>query len=453
LAGAALLLVPAPAPAARKVIRVTTSAQGDVVVSWHGDPAAGCADRGTCAFSGTYELPVGGGGVESDEVSGNATLPREIQLDSGQPTVVRARRDAPDGPGLCVDVVSSDLSGISIVRVPGGRLALQTAGLQGASGPLAGRCAGPLFSDLPARFPSIRVPGRVGSKPVTLDFSGRRAFSAGGWSGEVTSTVKVTLSVTRHARHSRLPIPYPIATLEPPKPRNLQVVTLEYRAQQLAAGVGVAFHGLADPACEPFDACGTSGTASWSIGGLGRTDRVGGTAAAQPVAKGPLIVLTAQRRLRPREPRDLASALRALREGRMDVTGNGDLGAGRAQNAEQLPGGGSCSDSTPAVAPSLFVATRRGRVSFGLGGPQGLSTELFRTRCPGPVLADAFGQGGALVVGRVPERALAARTLRVEGQSAGGFSGKGYLGSRRTTLLLVLRRVRARVEPMGTGAP
>jgi hypothetical protein len=440
VAGAALLLGAAPAGAARQVTRLTTSAQGELVVGWHGDHAAGCADRGTCAFSGTYELPIGGGATQSEQVSGNATLPPQIQLDSGQPTVVRARRDAPGGPGLCVDVVSSDLSGVSLVQAPGRRLALQPGGLAGAaSGPLAGRCAGPLFSDLPTGFPTVQAPARLGSKPVTLDFSGRRAFSAGGWSGEVTSTVKVTLTVTRHAAPRSERIPRAIRAYLA-KRRSIQFVTLEYRAQQVAAGLGVAFRGLPDPACEPFDACGASGTASWSIGG--------------PVAKGPLILLSAERRLRPGEPRDLASALRALREGQMHVTGGGDLGSnGRAQSAEQLPGGGSCSDSTPAGAPSLNVASRRGRVSFAFGGPQELSPELFRTRCPGPLLADAFGQGETLVVGRVPERVLAARTLRVGGQSAGGFTGSGYLGSRRATLLLVLRRVRARVEPVGVGAP
>ena len=144
MAGAAMLagLVPGTAAAARgRQLSGTATATGSISVTWHGDPARGCAAAGLCGYRGSVTLrPDPAGEVELDLAKGRLRF-GFVSLNASTPAVVRVTREAVDGggPGGCVDLADAPEADLALLPSSDGRaqVSLEAFGLS------AGRCAGP----------------------------------------------------------------------------------------------------------------------------------------------------------------------------------------------------------------------------------------------------------------------------------------------------------------------
>src|SRR5438034_38481 len=106
---AAALLVWAPGALA-KTHAVSSFGQvsGEIVVSWHGDPARGCAAAGVCDVSGSLVYRPDSVEVRGRLFDTGRFAPVEADLDSQGPSTVRVRRlTSSGGSALCVDTVDT----------------------------------------------------------------------------------------------------------------------------------------------------------------------------------------------------------------------------------------------------------------------------------------------------------------------------------------------------------
>lgn len=343
---------------------------------------------------------------------------------------MRVREGGPTAPIACADVLGSFFSPLSFEYL-GDVLQVTLDGLELS----AGRCAGPRTLDVAHAFPQgsittsrLRRAGRV------LDLSARTRFVAGPFSGEVISTVKVSLGRAQVVRDDFSPDVLRLP-LRPGERRRYWVLDLEYRIAGLTGALVTDFRGIPDPACQALGACGTSGTSSYTLKDV----------------SGRIHVLSGGRVRRGHRRPNVRAALRRLRRGALSAYVDSRLSRARATVSESVTSPvASCSDSLFAEPPVVDSrSTRKGLVLLLRPDDLGSPSDTLRTRCPGPSQSDVLGDG-SLAHGSIAFGSLGERALHVAAGAARTFARNGYAGSRRGRLELELELVKSRVY-VGSG--
>jgi hypothetical protein len=413
---------------ASAAVEYETETEGVVAVSWRGDPAQGCEAAGVCDLSGSVVVRPGSG--SSGEFSGPgglegdlATALETLEPDGGLGTarVLRGPPDAPDG--ACSDLVPGSLrvEAASTGR-PTDRQDVTLFPLR-APGPaaIAGRCPGPLASDLVAALPKTSIDPRSLVRGTTrIDLSGRGTFSGGGYSGEVVSSLVLTRRSRRIADDdddtSRR------SSEEGDHGVRVVSVTLRYAIEAGAAGIVTRFAGAESPFCLAFDACGVTGVRTLEIG-AGRRGRLDLNALG-----------------RVRGGRSKAAALRAIRSGRLEVQGfvpsfRREATAATTTSRDGTP---ACRETAPVELPGLHAATSRRALTLAIGSEpyEQDAGDPLRGRCGGPSVTDLAG--AELLAARIPLRRLGARRIDVGLRSPRALPG-GFTIESEGALPLTLR--------------
>jgi hypothetical protein len=420
---AAVLAAAAPASAGLRQFTAPLSATGGVTVSWHGDPARGCAAAGLCGYRGSLAARPRSEGQFELVADGARVRQLYGYLTVEPPPVIRVQRA---DEGACVDLAPSGEIDVSVRRAGPGRvrIGLEWYGLD------AGRCAGP---DVPAaleRLPSRTVAlASLRRGGLTVALPSRRTYGNGRFSGTVTSTLQLHVGRFVRARRSG-PLGGPPRSV-PRRPVRIARVVARYRVRGLTGKLTTSFGGLTAPLCASLDACGVSGVTSWAI-----------------LSAGGSVVVDAEARARPGD-RGLHGALTAIERGPAVVSAFGRfrhaLGATSAEVSR--PGASACRDSQTVSAPGIGFVIGHGRVPLELGGDDGLPADgdLTRTGCPGPPQYDVLGRRG-IAAATLPMSALRARRLEVPLRGEGRFRDPAYAGTRQARFTLALRRVALRVS-------
>jgi hypothetical protein len=434
----AALLVWAPSAWGRsstKEVDLEGDATGQVTLTWHGDPARGCAAAGVCDVSGSIVFKPGYFDVYGVLRPDGRFYPGAAFVFTSDPAIVQTRRQVGAGPpSACLDLVDADGVTLSPTEQPGGRYSFDVSTAHSYTNGLStGRCAGPTAKQLETAFPTglLQTP-KKGHRSRLLDLTGRKSFTAGPFSGELVSTVTARLwpefygddeddseSDSVPDRHRR--------TL------RLLTVEFEYGIQSMAGSLVTTFSGSADPFCRPFDSCGVQGTSTYSTATKGGDVGIGG-----------------YRVLGRHEKVTRRAALRELRAGRLAVSGDSILADGalaRIASSVRHADGSSCTDpgETSPLAP-LTVARARKAAHFVLGSSIYDRGNTLRTDCQGPSEDDVLGPKAALATGSVPVTALGAKSLQVKLAAAGSFRAGAYTGSRSGAIDLRLVRKAARIR-------
>ena len=220
-----MLLATAPPAAAeefgQRPYRLTVHA-GTMQLEFHGDAAAGCAERGVCGITGTMTSATGRTGtgigyldIFARRFHGRATGPAD-----GATTAVVRTAGAPD----CTDTVERKAHAFTLLadrRGPvwagyGTSLSLEgeTGGTEvaweGAEGLhepdriFETHCAGPRLEDFGAAFAAVKLPrGVIRERAFSIHLKGTREFSGGGFAGTVTTDLRLTLRRTKCDRRER----------------------------------------------------------------------------------------------------------------------------------------------------------------------------------------------------------------------------------------------------------
>jgi hypothetical protein len=410
-------------------ITVPVAIEGELTVTYHGDVGSGCAAHGLCAYTGTVVVrPTSGSfDVESYRRAGRirhmvalAFVPRN----SGYTTAAVVQRASPGGPGgTCVDASPSDFGGgLPTQLVRGGSVTVRLLAAGGSL--LATRCAGPLDGDLrsvsPAATVSLRKLERGG---VSIDLTGTRPFAAQGFAGTVTSTVVLKLGAG-HSSPSNPSFPAGIKTA------RIRTVIEKLKLERISGDFGATLSGSADPVvCRLLDSCGLTGRLS-----LASVPReVSASAIATGPASHPYGEFLTALGLRP-GPRPSGISVLMFVSWGADVTS-------AVQQA-----GVTCTDTAPGGGIAMALAEpAHGGTLVGSSASAG----SWRTRCPGPSLANA----ATLLSASAPAGALRRPRLRIVLRARSGVGDDGYVISPHGNLSLMLRRGRisqsVQVEPTG----
>jgi hypothetical protein len=428
------------APAAVGPATIPVRPEGSVQVDFTQRVAGACA---SCGAAGTLSWePVGDAQLEI-EVSRHGRLEGLLVFfgglgETGSRTTSHVTRTRPDGStGICSDARSWDLLVLDFsAHSPANLEARLARGDAGDAGIFRTRCGGPVETDLLGALPSARLDSATLSGHATVDLSGTRSFAAPGLSGTVRSSLRLHLgTLRREAPASRFAAPRPLAA------QALRTVTATYSVRRVSGTVATSFGTAADPSiCEPLDACGAAGSVR-----------------LEPLASSGTATFVAYGAARRTSARALRAAL-GLVPGRRPrgVTALGSVAwerdSGRTLESFTFGSGGSCSDSIPLAGGvvTFWIGPRRAFASYGRGSDFGL--DPFRTRCPGPSLADV-AQAHPLAAGAVPRAAFRRPEVVIRLDRGQRFESEPYRGETRAALTLVLRRLRVRdaFEPIANG--
>jgi hypothetical protein len=426
---AAVLVTAAPAVARPlRSFEAPLTATGAITVSWHGDPARGCAAAGLCGYRGSVSVR-----PSSDGQLQIYPAPRGLSdfygyTNVAAPPTIRVQRAREHS---CVDLLPiADLDIFFSSAGPGRvRPGIENPSLD------SGRCAGPDLSDVLARLPSRAISiARLRRGGVTIAQPGHASFADGRFSGTITSTLR--MRVGRPARDSNT-----FFGDRPPSPpghrtarrRRVVEVRARYRVTSLTGRLTTSFAGLAAPFCTNLDACGVSGKSSWGILSAGGTVLVETGAYARAGDRG------------------LSGALAAIarERGRVAVASDGRLRHALGGTAVTVtrPDGPDCHDSHSAKAPDFGTAIARARIALSLGGEGVYSPggDLVRTGCPGPQQAEVLGSD-SVAHGSVPLSALLRHRVEVPLRGHASFRDPSYSGVRRARFTVGLRREALRVS-------
>jgi len=432
---AAALFVWAPGAWARSSAKegdLEGRATGEITVTWHGDPARGCAAAGVCGLSGSIVLHPDLVDIFGAFRPDGRFYPGEATLYATAPAVVRTRRA--DSSSVCLDLVDAQGAALSPTEQPGGRYTFDVSTAHSfTDGLTTGRCAGPKDKQLETVFPSgiLQAPLK-GHRSRLFDLTGRKSFAAGPFSGEMVSTVATRVWPYLYGDESD-----DSSSDGSSRTRTLRLlgIAFDYRVESMSGSLLTAFNGSARPFCVPFDSCDMSGTSSYSTS----------------ITHGDLGV-AGLRVLRRGEKATRRSAMRELRTGRLGISGDSVLPEGalaKIASNVRYADGTSCADSgeTSQLA-GLTVAHARRAVHFVLGAEDYERGTLLRSNCQGPVDEDVIGSTTTFASGSVPVSALGAKSLDVKLAAAGRFSTGAFTGARsgEIALHLVLRSIHFRVE-------
>ena len=316
---------------ARLVSEASISArvQGDLVVTFRGDAAAGCAAQGLCSYSGTIVVHPHDGQLGIVTYRRHGRIGHLVFVSLGSPengyaTSARVTRSVSGAPaGTCADAQSSLLSGQSSAPNHGGMVTLRL--LAPAGSLLQTRCAGPLDGDLSSSSPVATIPlARLLRGRIVLDLSGRRTFASHGFAGTIDSTVTMKLGKPRK-QSGNASFPPGIKT------HRVRTVIEQLSLVRVRGGLTATAQGTSNPiVCGLLDSCGLEripqpGRRRARCFGSGDRERAGEPAVRR---------LPRGARLEPEWPR---ARNRRIRVGRLGGTRSGQHEPGR----QRLHGHGS----------------------------------------------------------------------------------------------------------------
>jgi hypothetical protein len=437
-------LVQSAGAAERVTYRAGVSVSGQVIVSFHGDRAAGCEAAFRCDVqAGTIRwTPRSGGQLSVSGVPGRR-LTGYLTPFGGPETTLDAvavvQRVAADGPHVCADARGTlDYFSVPLVGV---RLRRLRFGLQARPGvfgplstsPLGTNCGGPLPADTLQRLGTRAVSLRALLRgPTTIDLSGSAPFAAGGFAGTVESTVLVRI---RKARVRRGPFGRRLARPRPSGRPPLRFLSVEYHLARMTGSVPVELD--AEPrSCAALDACGLSGTLTITPG------PARGEAYVYAYGRQSRAALRRAVGLAPGPPPPKTSVYGYLAWARAK---------GTVSAALERDGRPACRDTTPLRDGAMDLRVRGRRVIARFAGAEGLAaSDALRTRCPGPLLGD-LRRGTRLAVGRIPRGALGRRRLRLHLDQGASTATPGYRLRSRPDLTVVLEREKVEEQPLPGG--
>jgi hypothetical protein len=390
---------------------ISARVQGELVVTFHGDAAAGCAGYGLCPYSGTIVVRPRSGEVGMVTYRHHRRVSHLVlvsvgSLGDGPATTARvARSVAGVAPGTCADAQSLFFSGLSSSSPRGGAVTIRLLGPGGSL--LQTRCAGPADGDLSGASPAatIRLARLLRGRTV-LDLSGSRTFASHGFAGTIDSTLRLELG---------RPSSHPANGNFPPgiKTQRVRTVVEQLSLVRVRGRAAATVRGVGDPiVCGLLDSCGLRETLTLAGRGHGES--------AQLIAIGPA-----------RRPyADFLAALGLSRTGRArGIAVSGSVDWAQPVRAVVSQAGNVCTDT----AASGGIA-----ISLAPDGASGGLSESWRTRCPGP----SVGNAQSLLAGRFDRSVLGHRQFTIKVAGKGTSSDDGYAIVARGRLSLVLRRGR-----------
>ena len=427
--GAAALLAVTPASAPAREVSGPIATRGAVTITWHGDPARGCATAGLCGYRGSVSASAFGGGQYFFFVSRGRRLIDDFAfLDLARQPVVRVRRAGATDDGSCLDLNRIDLLSIASTPAGVGRARIGISDL-----PLTtGSCAGPNLSRALARLPRRSVSlSRLGRQPVVADLAGSAPYVSGRFSGTVTSTLRLRLG--REERGNLSGGGGLIRGPGHPARRKVRVRVVHfhavYRVARFRGNLSASFGGLAGAPCAQLDACGVKGTAGWAIRTPGGNLVVVGDSLARKSDHGFRGALAAVART--------DGAYAEFRRPGFFGTTTADV---------TRPDGVPCHDTARVLAPALGAEVSGGRLVALLGGDEAepAGADLLRTGCPGPRDSDVLHNPG-LPRGSTPLTVLANRRFGLPLFGSNRFNASGYAGSQSSYFNMTLKRRSVRI--------
>ena len=410
---AAALLVWAPSAWASRDADSEGHPSGDITLTWHGDPARGCAAAGVCDVSGSLRYAPDYAFTYGELLAGGRFEPEELDLESSDPSTVRVRTGTSASSGLCLDLEDNSFE-LAVRRGSGGHYRV---GLFNGDGDLgafsSGRCAGPLGQELASLFPigNLDAAG-LGRHSAVLDLTQQRPFVAGPFSGELKSTVRARMPRVEVGGSSSDTTP---STALPRKRRELMLV-MEYRLKQGSGSLVSGFAGTSEPFCLPFDACGVRGSINYSV---------------SPTSAGGSLTIYAHRRVSKHEHPNLRSALRDLRANRLKLEPLLDPPEGaqvRVSSVVSRPDGTTCTDPGESTSTDIGVEQGTGGIRLALNPSNDSAVDALRTHCQGPGERDIAGTR-SLFAATVSNRDLLRKTLHVRLSPKKSFASAAYAGT------------------------
>jgi hypothetical protein len=263
---------------------------------------------------------------------------------------------------------------------------------------------------------------------TTINLAGSHAFAAHGFAGTVSSTVRIDLGKPGRPRRQNQ------NGHIPGKLQRLRVVDINYTAL-VRGGLEANISGDSIPGvCGPLGSCGARGTIS--------------VAAGSPHAHADVYAIGAAGR----PIRDFLTAVGISRAGRSKgilVLASAFWHSAGLQTSDIRQGSVTCRDRVPGVGGIVQIAGL-GAQSAPFFFPYSANSDLFRTRCPGPIgpqaqLPGAFESG----------KTLRSRISVIAFTRAQPFSDDGYTGTIAPHLTITLRRgkVTSHFEKLPKGLP
>lgn len=402
-------LVPRVAAAATST-DVPLFPSGTVVYTWTASPALGCAAEGLCGLHGAVTVD-----VQSADLEVARGKPSQLDLE----TTATARTQGPAPDSSCVDMLDPAGFGIALPTTPSRSPLVLGMG----PGPSAGRCAGPLMSDLP-RMP---IPARHHGRSV--DLRTVRSETAGPFQVRLDSTLTLAPDPSRSGS---------VASSSSGSlvggrgggggSRRLEEdVEIVDRLVPSSGALRANFAAVAAPFCLGLGDCGSTGTVDVRIDSPSRP-----------------LTLDASWFVRHRLGR--AAALRAIRADAGTLAGQVSLPVTVTETVT-TPGQPTCTDTRrAALVLSLEwpLATR-----FNLLDNSG---DAIRTYCPGPLEDLLRGQlpgqagGGMLATAPVRPGALLTPGVTLALARAPRFSDGAVHGRWMGGITLALTRQALRVH-------
>ena len=385
LLGAGVLLLPATAHAQRVPLEQIVSATGTVTVTWHGDPARGCAAAGVCDVSGVATLPADQSGLSFGGTVGAKPAEVSVELEQGTTRVVRG--PLTDPLGVCVDRADADVT-LAPRRGAGGSVTFVQRGVFAAR--VKGRCAGPLAADLKDVLPSATISAEAARRDhQQLRLRGTRPFVSGPYTGTVVTHLDADVDYGP-ADEEQFDPDGPPPTAGPVTTAPTMVMATFTFALQTPGGTLTRTFGGAD-GCATLDACGMAGTDTLTV-----------PAAASTQLR--LSTTISRSRLRGRGVSAVRDAI--LRRGvQFDGAGPADLAGGRWNRTVAFGGATTACGETAEPGPLSLESRRSGQVlRLALGTDRDTTTSAF-LRCPGPgaaLASDFVGIDPPPAVGDVP---------------------------------------------------
>jgi hypothetical protein len=407
---------------------IPVAATGQLTVDFAGADGAGCEADGVCAYSGSVQWAPTYGTLFVLRTGSPRRRATQIELTlEGGTTSAQVQTSgaggSPASSGTCLDQ-RTDAWQIPLA-LSHRRIRFDLTG--SVEEMLGARCAGPRDRDVLGRLPvpSLTYAAALRGR-TTVRLVASRRFTSGGFTGTISSTLRIRLG--RPSGKAARELTSPLG-----KPSRRHTLAITYRATLSGSSVQ-SFSGDPDPSsCGPLASCGISGT-------LTLRPPTASTGTAFILADGP-----------PRTP--LAALRHALglggRAGARPPTVIGFVAWRQPAKlgASVVQGPLSCADSAPTDAGILSLQGTAKRLIVNYS-TQEASDGAPITRCPGPA-----AQFLTLAWGWVPLRDLAARVVRVPLGWSSAFLDDGYSGRLTSALTLTLTRVRIRAREQTEPAP
>lgn len=245
--------------ALRRAVR--GSREGELIITFHGDAAAGCSANGVCPYSGTIVVRPRAGqvGIVTYRRHGRTRHLVFVSLeapDNGHAISARVTPSVAGAPAAtCADAQSSPFAGASLSSTHRASVTIRLLSPDGSL--LHTRCAGPLDGDLSGAGPATTISlARLLRGRMLLDFSAVRTFANHGFAGTIDSTLMLKLGKPS-LQHGNGSFPPGVKT------HRVRTVTESLNLVRVRGGLSATMQGTGNPiVCDLLDSCGLSGTLS-----------------------------------------------------------------------------------------------------------------------------------------------------------------------------------------------